>query len=293
MPMARKNSRSNIGPAGSGSGETERTEDPYRLQELIRVAPNVPVWICEGEKDAERVAALGFVATTNSEGATKGRAHVIEVADNLRGIVQEIRIIEIRDLPEHGDVSDWLKDHTKEELLARAKTGRVPEYRFKLIPFAEIAINTAPAYLVKDMIPRIGITVVWGPPKCGKSFLIYDLMMHVALGSQGPAWRRGLLRPRGRQRIQEQRRGFPAQEAERPCPAAIPPNGHAFGARYRPHWPDRLRGAEADPVALKWSNSGPTTRATRSALASSCRRRALARLPTRFWTAKLIMSLSN
>lgn len=56
------------------------------------------------------------------------------------------------------------------------------EERFKLIPFAELKLNKTPAYLVKDMIPRIGITIVWGPPKCGKSFLIFDLMMHVALG---------------------------------------------------------------------------------------------------------------
>lgn len=53
---------------------------------------------------------------------------------------------------------------------------------FKLIPFANLVLNKTPAYLVKDMIPRIGITIIWGPPKCGKSFLIFDLMMHVALG---------------------------------------------------------------------------------------------------------------
>jgi hypothetical protein len=30
--------------------------------------------------------------------------------------------------------------------------------------------------------PREGLVVVWGPPKCGKSFWMFDLMMHVALG---------------------------------------------------------------------------------------------------------------
>ena len=32
------------------------------------------------------------------------------------------------------------------------------------------------------MIPSGGLTVVWGPPKCGKSFWTFDLTMHVARG---------------------------------------------------------------------------------------------------------------
>jgi hypothetical protein len=53
--------------------------------------------------------------------------------------------------------------------------------RFELIPFDKIAFDTTPAYLVKGLIPRVGLCVFWGPPKCGKSFLVFDLLMHVAL----------------------------------------------------------------------------------------------------------------
>jgi RecA-family ATPase len=62
--------------------------------------------------------------------------------------------------------------------------GYVPpgEPRFELIPFEKIAFDTTPAYLVKGVIPRVGLCVFWGPPKCGKSFLVFDLLMHVALG---------------------------------------------------------------------------------------------------------------
>jgi hypothetical protein len=35
---------------------------------------------------------------------------------------------------------------------------------------------------VKGLIPRVGLVIVWGPPKCGKSFLTFDLVMHVAMG---------------------------------------------------------------------------------------------------------------
>jgi AAA domain len=60
--------------------------------------------------------------------------------------------------------------------------GEAPPKHFELIPFDKIAIDTTPAYLVKGIVPRVGLCVFWGPPKCGKSFLVFDLMMHVALG---------------------------------------------------------------------------------------------------------------
>ena len=54
--------------------------------------------------------------------------------------------------------------------------------RIKLLPFDTIALNTCRPYLVKRLIPRNGLTVIWGPPKSGKSFWTFDLAMHVALG---------------------------------------------------------------------------------------------------------------
>ncbi len=54
--------------------------------------------------------------------------------------------------------------------------------RLNPVRFKDIRLSTDPAYLVKGLIPREGLTVVWGPPKCGKSFWVYDLVMHPALG---------------------------------------------------------------------------------------------------------------
>ena len=54
--------------------------------------------------------------------------------------------------------------------------------RIRLIPFSEIVLGTERRDTVKALIPREGLVVVWGPPKCGKSFLVFDLCMHVALG---------------------------------------------------------------------------------------------------------------
>jgi hypothetical protein len=88
------------------------------------------------------------------------------------------------------DVNDTLRDGGPDAVRARhdrakphkpnGKETQAP--RFRLVPFREIKISTAPAYLVKGIIPRCGLVVTWGPPKCGKSFWTLDLTMHVALG---------------------------------------------------------------------------------------------------------------
>jgi hypothetical protein len=49
--------------------------------------------------------------------------------------------------------------------------------RFTLTRFNAVRLASSPAYLVKGLIPRGGLTVVWGPPKCGKSFWTFDLTM--------------------------------------------------------------------------------------------------------------------
>jgi hypothetical protein len=54
--------------------------------------------------------------------------------------------------------------------------------RFELVPFEKIELACGASYLVKGLIPRCGLTVIWGPPKCGKSFLTFDMAMHVAMG---------------------------------------------------------------------------------------------------------------
>src|SRR5262249_14230996 len=72
---------------------------------------------------------------------------------------------------------------------------KVKKYRFKLVPFWEMRPGVERPYLVDELIPTKGIVVVWGPPKCFKSFFVLDLMLHVAKGweyhdravQQGPA----------------------------------------------------------------------------------------------------------
>ena len=54
--------------------------------------------------------------------------------------------------------------------------------RFVLARFADFKPLDGDDYCVKGVLPRSGLAVFWGPPKCGKSFVVFDLLMHVALG---------------------------------------------------------------------------------------------------------------
>ena len=54
--------------------------------------------------------------------------------------------------------------------------------RFELVAFNDIKLSTAPNYAIKGLLPKVGLAVIWGPPKCGKSFFVSDLLLHVALG---------------------------------------------------------------------------------------------------------------
>jgi hypothetical protein len=79
---------------------------------------------------------------------------------------------------------DYFPPGGQVEIPAWRNGGKAPaqKARFELIPFDAIRLDTAPSYLVKGLVPRVGLCVFWGAPKCGKSFLVFDLMMHVALG---------------------------------------------------------------------------------------------------------------
>ena len=87
------------------------------------------------------------------------------------------------------DAADHLREGGAEAFRARVDqdigkskgNGHAKALRFQVRPFESIKLSTEPSYRVKGILPRVGLVVVWGPPKCGKSFWTFDLVMHVAL----------------------------------------------------------------------------------------------------------------
>jgi hypothetical protein len=62
--------------------------------------------------------------------------------------------------------------------------GALPKHRFPPVRFDDIELTTSARCVVEDLIPRESVVVVWGPPKCAKSFFVFDMVMHVALGRE-------------------------------------------------------------------------------------------------------------
>jgi hypothetical protein len=54
--------------------------------------------------------------------------------------------------------------------------------RFPLVRMRDIKVNLTSRYLVKGVVASKALIVVWGRPKCGKSFWTFDLAAHVATG---------------------------------------------------------------------------------------------------------------
>ncbi len=118
---------------------------PYRLAQVLQ-AVGQDVHVPEGEKDADRLAALGVCsshipnATTTELEAFRDRDVVLH-ADNdqpgrdkaaakakaLATIARSVRVVHYIDTIEGGDVSDWLDaSHTLEDLLHRCEEEANP-----------------------------------------------------------------------------------------------------------------------------------------------------------------------
>jgi hypothetical protein len=183
---------------------------PYRLPELIAAPPDEEVYICEGEKDASNVAALGLVATTNSEGAGKwgddldrwfigkqrvvicednddaGRAHATDVVEHMRRIgVKDIRVISFPELDEHGDVSDWIdQGYGKQDLIERARAA--PAAAPMTLGEEDAGDDVEPppprGWLLGNVFARTFVSSLLGPGGTGKTAVRYAQCLALATG---------------------------------------------------------------------------------------------------------------
>jgi putative DNA primase/helicase len=118
----------------NGLGDLRRVL--YRLPEFLKADRKQPVFIPEGEKDVDALHQLGLIATCNSGGAGKwrdeynrwlaerdvvvlpdndvhGDEHAQKVANSLLGVSASVKLVRLPNLPDKGDVSDWLSTVTR------------------------------------------------------------------------------------------------------------------------------------------------------------------------------------
>ncbi len=187
----------------------------YRLPELLAAAPDMPVYIPEGEKHVDALLASGLVATCNPGGAGKwrdeyaealhgrhvvvlpdndppGRAHASAVAGSLRRVAATVRVLELPGLPPKGDVLDWLRAGstvTELDRLAEATSDGPVVVRLETVAPRRVE------WLWEQRFARGKLGLVGGDPGLGKS---YALLSMAACVSRGAPWPDGRPAPCGR-----------------------------------------------------------------------------------------------
>lgn len=192
----------------------------YRFPELREEMGEEPadrrtIFLVEGEKDADTLAAWDCVATTNSGGAKNWRhefademhgANVVVLLDNdeagrargnhialtLRGVAASVKALNWPDhwpaCPPGGDVTDWRDKGggTPERLFEIVEklppwSPPMPTSAFGAVRFDDIDSNPMPLqWTIKGILERGTVSLWYGPPSCGKSFLLTDAAMAVA-----------------------------------------------------------------------------------------------------------------
>jgi hypothetical protein len=186
----------------------------YRLQELLRAAPDDWIFIVEGEKDADRLCDEGLVATTCAMGAGKwddsyseflndrklvaiipdndeaGRKHAKQVAESLARVGVKARIIELPGLAKGGDTSDWLNGGgAKEELLDLLDQTRPYKPATERYLHHQILSSVASKqveYLWPEVMPLGMITSLISQEGEGKSTVASNITAHITTGKRWP-----------------------------------------------------------------------------------------------------------
>ena len=202
---------------------------PYRLRELADPKTKL-VYVVEGEKDVDTLAGIGITATCNAGGAGKwgdedskhlvgkevvvvpdaddpGRRHALKVAGSLMTVVDRLKVVELPDLQEKQDVSDWLAaGHSKEELLSIVaaspsvdaaalrgleqrwfpSTDEVQQNRRVVTDLSQLpsvwVLESNLEWLVEDLIAARSVTLITAESGTGKTWFAYWLAAAIARG---------------------------------------------------------------------------------------------------------------
>ena len=156
---------------------------PYRLPELLQgIEDSKPIVLLEGEKDADRVAEMGFVATTFVGGTGKWRDEYLEyfrgadivlvpdndhpgikgmqdIAEHLQGTTKSMKVLELPGLGERTDkqgkdFSDWADMDGNDKIRLGAIISELSEW----IP-EEVNENIA---LIEELNQKHFVTMIGG-----------------------------------------------------------------------------------------------------------------------------------
>lgn len=191
---------------------------PYRLPEIKAAPSGVPIFVVEGEKDADRLHSLGLVATCNAMGAAKsdgackwkaehseylrgrsvviipdndnaGRDHANGVARSLAGVAADVKLLQLDGLAEKGDVSDWLDAGNTADRLLQLAAG-APAAGKKIEPVKMVTAGELDAtefkreFIVSGILTAGEPMLIAGPPKSLKTSIMLDMALAIGSGTK-------------------------------------------------------------------------------------------------------------
>jgi putative DNA primase/helicase len=253
----------------------------YRLPELCAADPSELVFVCEGEKDVDRLSREGLLATTNPGGAGKWRKEysaelrgrsVVAVPDNdaaglagaekvarsLTEVAKSVAVLQLAGLSGGEDVSDWLdQGHTVEELakLAKEAAASIPAGNR-----ANLGGDARPQIIIRGNLPEIVDEAISAIKWCEQAELYQraHLLVRVLRDPELPT--RGIARPPDTPVIQHIPNGALREKMaiaarwcrwdDRTCSLspALPPSWAVTALAERGEWPfRRLEGVVEAP----------------------------------------------
>ncbi|NML94734.1 AAA family ATPase [Novosphingobium sp. TW-4] len=187
----------------------------YRLPELAAADPSEIVYYCEGERDADRLARDGLVATTHPGGAGKfdpvshciaehlagrrvvilqdndeaGAKHAAAGLKKLSAVAERAISLLLPGLPPKGDVSDWLAaGGSAFELQQKAEAAfadaDAPAELLQTLDLADLSTRqpVPKSFAIERLAPLAEVTLFTGPGSAGKSLLGQQMATCAAAG---------------------------------------------------------------------------------------------------------------
>ena len=182
---------------------------PYNLPKILEDKDKT-IFIVEGEKDADRMMSLGFLATTNSGGSKNWKPslnkyfkdrRVILISDNdsadylhtqaisnhLLSEAESLHFLSLEGkVADKGDISDFIDAGGDiEELILNATlvenlSQDVVENVFPTMGINDLMGLKSQTYLIENLIPEGGLSVIYGQPASFKSFVAIDMCLSIS-----------------------------------------------------------------------------------------------------------------
>jgi hypothetical protein len=186
------------------------------LYDLPEVSKEPDLLFCEGEKDCNAVKKHGFTSTCNPGGAGKvkkqqekhkilepltgknifiladndepGAQHALQIAELAYPIAKSVKIINFDELPEHGDVSDFIEKHGEKartkliERISETPDWTPPKAFYTLQEICDLPSDNHIPIIEKGIMPYNSHILIAGESGVGKSMLRLEIALHLAMG---------------------------------------------------------------------------------------------------------------